>query len=300
MADLFPYVLNVVATHRDADEHAADIRAAVASTGAAGEIAWLAPFCAFDVPFLGEAKKALAAARAAAAGSPLDINVIAAESRRKRLLIADMDSTIINCECLDELADMAGLKPKIAAITARAMNGEIEFATALRERVALLEGLTLDALERVWRERIRLNPGAKALVATMRAHGARTMLVSGGFAYFTSRVAKEARFDSEQANHLLDDGLTLTGRVQEPILGREAKLAALEAAVAEMQISFDETIAVGDGANDLDMIRRAGLGVAYHAKPIVAEGAGARIDHGDLTALLYLQGYRENEIKLSD
>jgi len=300
MADPFPHVLNVVAAHRDGAERAAEIRAAVASTGAAGEIVWLAPFRAFDVPFLGEAQKVLVAARAAAAGSPLDINAIDAEDRRKRLLIADMDSTIINCECLDELADMAGLKPKIAAITARAMNGEIEFAAALRERVALLEGLTLDALERVWRERIRLNPGAKALVATMRAHGARTMLVSGGFTYFTSRVAKEAGFESEQANHLLDDGLALTGRVQEPVLGREAKLAALEAAAAEMQISFDETIAVGDGANDLDMIRRAGLGVAYHAKPIVAEGAGARIDHGDLTALLYLQGYRENEIKLSD
>jgi phosphoserine phosphatase len=300
MAELFPHVLNVIAAHRDAAERAAEIRAAVASTGAAGEIDWLAPFHAFDIPFLGDPKKTLVAARAAAAGAPLDINAIAAEGRRKRLLVADMDSTIINCECLDELADMAGLKPRIAAITARAMNGEIEFAAALRERVALLEGLKLDALERVYRERIHLNPGAKALVATMRADGARTMLVSGGFTFFTSRVAKDAGFEIQQANRLIDDGLALTGRVREPVLGREAKLEALERAVADMQISLDDTLAIGDGANDLDMIKRAGLGIAYHAKPIVAEAAGARIDHGDLTAVLYLQGYRESEIFSDD
>lgn len=296
MPDLFPHVLNVVADRRQAAERAAEIRAAVASTGAAGEIDWLAPFQAFDIPFLGDVEKTLGAARAAAAGIPLDINAIATEGRRKRLLIADMDSTIINCECLDELADMAGLKPKIAAITARAMNGEIEFAAALLERVALLEGLRINALERVYRERIRLNPGARALVATMRADGARTMLVSGGFTFFTSRVAKDAGFDSEQANRLLDDGIALTGRVHEPVLGREAKLEALERAVVDLQISFDGALALGDGANDLDMIKRAGLGVAYHAKPIVAKAASARIDHGDLTAVLYLQGYREHEI----
>jgi phosphoserine phosphatase len=226
----------------------------------------------------------------------MDINTVAVERRRKRLLVADMDSTIINCECLDELADMSGLKPRIAAITAQAMNGEIEFSAALRERVALLGGLKLDALERVYRERIRLNPGARALVATMRANGARTMLVSGGFTFFTSRVAKDAGFESEQANRLLDDGLALTGQVQEPVLGREAKLKALEHAVSDMQISLDETLTLGDGANDLDMIKRAGLGVAYHAKPIVAEAASARIDQGDLTAVLYLQGYRQSEI----
>jgi phosphoserine phosphatase len=300
MPEPFPYALNVVAAHRDAAEKAAAIRAAVASTGVAGEIDWLAPFHAFDVPFLGDPGKTLVVARAAGAGIPLDINAISAEGRRKRLLIADMDSTIINCECLDELADMAGLKPRIAAITARAMNGEIEFAAALRERVALLEGLKLDALERVYRERIRLNPGAKALVATMRANGARTMLVSGGFTFFTSRVAKAAGFETQQANRLIDDGRALTGRVHEPVLGREAKLEALERAVIDMQISFDDTLAIGDGANDLDMIKRAGLGIAYHAKPIVAEAAGARIEHGDLTAALYLQGYREDEIRSGD
>jgi phosphoserine phosphatase len=297
MAELFPLVLNAVAAHREAAERAAEVREAVASVGTAGEIDWLAPFKALDIPFLDKPEATLAAARAAAGGAPLDINVVKVEGRRKRLLIADMDSTIINVECLDELADMAGLKPKIAAITARAMNGEIEFAAALRERVALLEGLKLDALERVWRERIQLNPGAKELVATMRADGARTMLVSGGFTYYTARVAKAAGFESEQANRLLDDGVALMGRVHEPVLGREAKLEALELAVSQMQIDYSDALALGDGANDLDMIRRAGLGVAFHAKPIVAEAAGARIDHGELTAVLYLQGYREREIR---
>lgn len=176
------------------------------------------------------------------------------------------------------------------------MRGEIDFAEALRERVGLLKGLEIEALSRVYDERVRLNPGAKELLATMNANGARALLVSGGFTYFTSRVAKAAGFHVDHANTLLDDGKALTGFVGEPILGREAKLAALEKAVAELGIGFEDSVAVGDGANDLDMIRRAGLGVAYHAKPVVAEAAGARIDHGDLTALLYLQGYREDEI----
>jgi len=207
-----------------------------------------------------------------------------------------MDSTIISCECLDELADMAGLKPKVAAITERAMRGEIPFEGALRERVALLKGLKLEALARVYAERVRLNPGARALTATMRAHGAQTTLVSGGFTYFTSRVAADAGFDSNQGNTLIDDGQALTGKVGDPILGREAKLTALEQAVADLRISFEESLAVGDGANDLDMIRRSGLGVAYHAKPVVAAAASASISHGDLTGLLYLQGYRADEI----
>lgn len=207
-----------------------------------------------------------------------------------------MDSTIISCECLDELADRVGLKNRIAAITARAMRGEIAFDAALRERVAMLSGLPLDALERTWREKVRLNPGARALVATMKAQDARTLLVSGGFTYFTERVAREAGFDDAQANVLLDDGSALTGAVREPILGREAKLAALELEATRLGIDFSETLAVGDGANDLDMIRRAGLGVAWHSKPVVAEAAGAHIDHGDLRALLFLQGYRDDEI----
>jgi len=253
---------------------------------------------AFEIGFDGDFARVRDAARGFNVGRGFDINVVPAENRRKRLLIADMDSTIIGCECLDELADMAGLKPQIAAITERAMKGEIEFEAALRQRVAMLKGLPLAALERTYHERVRLNPGAKELVATMKAHGARTLLVSGGFTYFTSRVAKEAGFDEHQANILLDDGKVLTGEVAEPILGRAAKLAALEYDVKKLGIDFADTLAVGDGANDLAMIARAGLGVAYHAKPIVAEAAAARIDHSDLTALLYLQGYRDDEIVL--
>ena len=254
-----------------------------------GEPDWLSPGRAFDLPF---SEAALAAAR----GIDADINAVACAGRRKTLLVADMDSTIIACECLDELAGQAGLKPRIAAITERAMRGEIEFVPALRERVALLKGLPLAALERTWRENVRLNPGAKALVSTMKKHGARTLLVSGGFTYFTTRVAAEAGFDEDRANVLLDDGAALTGEVREPVLGREAKLQALESEAARLGIASADALAVGDGANDLDMIRRAGLGVAYRAKPVVAEAAGARIDRGDLRSLLYLQGYRDDEI----
>jgi phosphoserine phosphatase len=255
---------------------------------------------AFDLPFVGDAEAALAAALAVPGAEAFDINLVATERRRKKLLIADMDSTIINVECLDELADMAGLKPQIAAITERAMRGELEFDAALRERVGMLKGLPLSALERTYAERVRLNPGAKNLLATMRANGAHTMLVSGGFGFFTRRVAEAAGFQAERGNTLLDDGAALTGEVGTPILGREAKLQALEEAVAHLNIGFAETLAVGDGANDLAMIQRAGqnggLGVAYHAKPVVAAAAGASINHNDLTALLYLQGYSDREI----
>jgi phosphoserine phosphatase len=259
-----------------------------------GEAVMLSPGFAFDLPVTGIA--ALVAARDIAGDAPLDINLVAIAKRRKKLLIADMDSTIINVECLDELADMAGIKPQIAAITERAMRGELEFEAALRERVGMLKGLDLAALERTYAERVRLNPGAKSLLATMRANGAHTMLVSGGFGYFTERVAEAAGFHSEQGNILIDDGAHLTGGVGEPILGRQAKRAALEKAVADLGLDFAETLAVGDGANDLAMIQRAGLGVAYHAKPVVAEAAGAAIAHNDLTALLYLQGYGDSEI----
>jgi len=266
------------------------------SQSAASEIAWLSHGRAFDIAFEGDPDAVKTAARSACGLTLCDINVVRAQHRRKKLLVADMDSTIISCECLDELADMAGLRKKVAAITERAMRGEIEFDAALRERVAMLKGLPLDALERTWKERVRLNPGAKALTATMKAHGARTLLVSGGFTYFAERVAREAGFERARANVLLDDGSALTGKVREPILGREAKLAALELEVVRLGIDFSETLAVGDGANDLDMISRAGLGVAWHAKPLVAEAAGAGIDQGDLRTLLYLQGYRDDEI----
>ncbi len=294
MTQEFPFVLNTIGG--EAGALAGPLRAVAATHGAADEIAWLAPDHAFDIAFAGDPAQVLADARRLADGIPMDINVVSAERRRKKLLIADMDSTIISCECLDELADMAGLKAHVSAITERAMRGEIAFEPALRERVGLLKGLPLEALARTYTERVRLNPGARALVATMKAHGAATMLVSGGFTYFTQRVARDAGFDTQQANMLLDDGAALTGFVSEPILGREAKLQALEAAVTEHGIGFEDALAVGDGANDLAMIGRAGLGVAYHAKPVVAAAAGAAIAHNDLAALLYLQGYREGEI----
>jgi phosphoserine phosphatase len=264
---------------------------------ALGAITMLSDGMAFDIA--GD-QDTLIAARALAQGSPWDVNPVARDRRRKKLLVADMDSTIINVECLDELADMAGLKPQIAAITERAMRGELEFEAALKERVGMLKGLKLDALERTYAERVRLNPGARSLLATMRAHGAHTMLVSGGFGYFTQRVAQAAGFHAERGNTLLDDGTALTGEVAMPILGREAKLAALKETAAAMSLDFAETLAVGDGANDLAMIQKAGLGVAYHAKPVVAQAAGASIAHNDLTALLYLQGYSDAEIVRSD
>ena len=283
----FSHVLNVIADR--ADILAAKMRWI-------GEATWLSDRRAFDIPVAGDPHTTIDEARDAIGSAAADINVVSAEGRRKMLLVADMDSTIIACECLDELADMAGLKAKVSAITERAMRGEIEFAGALRERVGLLKGLPLEALERVWRERVRLNPGAKALAATMKANGAHTLLVSGGFTFFTARVAEAASFDEHQSNVLLDDGKVLTGKVGEPILGKEAKLEALERALTQFGIKTENALAVGDGANDLAMIQRAGLGVAYHAKPVVAAAAGASVAHNDLTALLYLQGYRDEEI----
>ncbi len=229
------------------------------------------------------------------AGGLADVCLQPAEGRRKGLLIADMDSTIIGVECLDELADYAGVKDRVAAITDRAMRGELEFEGALRERLALLEGLELEALARCHDERVRLNPGARTLVETMKAHGARCVLVSGGFTDFTDRVAEAAGFQAARANVLERADGRLTGRVREPILGREAKLAALQAEAETLGIGLDATLAVGDGANDLAMIEAAGLGVAYRAKPVVAARADARVDVADLTALLHFQGYRQED-----
>ena len=231
-------------------------------------------------------------AEAALAGRRVDVCVQPARGRRKRLLIADMDSTIINVECLDELADFAGVKAQVAAITERAMAGELAFEGALRERVAMLKGLGLDALQHCYDQRVRLNPGAETLVKTMAAHGARCVLVSGGFTFFTGRVARAAGFHDNRANTLIEDGAGLAGLVGEPILGREAKLAALLEEVAALGATPADALAVGDGANDLAMIEAAGLGVAYRAKPVVAAQSDARVDHADLTALLYFQGYR--------
>ena len=235
-----------------------------------------------------------ASIRAALDGAPIDMVVADERNRRKRLLIADMDSTIVTGETLDELAAFAGVGERVAAITTRSMNGELDFAAALRERVALLQGLPVSALERTW-DAVRLSPGARTLVQTMRANGALTALVSGGFTWFTARVAALCGFDMHRANTLLDDGAVLLGRVGEPILDREAKLATLLELATAHGVALADCLAVGDGANDLAMIKAAGLGVAYHAKPIVAAGARARVTHGDLRALLFMQGYSADE-----
>jgi phosphoserine phosphatase len=238
----------------------------------------------------------LAAVEQALEGAPVDAIDTKARGRRKALLVADMDSTIVTTETLDEIAAYAGLKEKISAITRRSMNGEIDFSQALRERVGMLKGLSLDALEKTWRQ-TRLTPGARELVATMRAHNAVTALVSGGFTFFTSRVAALVGFDEHRANTLLDDGVALTGKVAEPILGRDAKLELLRELAARRRLRMSATLAVGDGANDLAMLLAAGLGVAFHAKPIVAAAARAQVRHGTLRALLFAQGYRASEIR---
>lgn len=248
---------------------------------------------AAEIAFQGNRDAARDAVRAALRSFPVDANVVSAENRLKRLLISDMDSTIIPVECIDEIADFAGVKDRVSAITERAMQGELDFDGALCERVGLLKGLPVEALARTYAERISLNPGASELVARMKQEGALTALVSGGFTYFTERVAADAGFERHQANSLLIADDVLTGEVGNPILGREAKLTALRDLTAEIGASPADAVAVGDGANDLAMIEAAGLGVAYRAKPAVAAKADARLDHSDLNAILYLQGIAE-------
>ena len=266
----------------------------------AQHIGWLAADVACDLPLPEAADAADATSRLAAllVGKPIDVAIQQAANRRKKLLIADMDSTMIDQECIDELGDAVGLKPHIAAITARAMNGEIAFEPALRERVALLAGLEEAVIDEVVKTRITLAGGGRELVATMNRDGAWTALVSGGFDAFTSRIAAQLGFQENRANRLIVKDGKLTGEVADPIMGREAKAAALREITAARGITPADALAVGDGANDLDMINLAGAGVALHAKPSVAAAARIRIDHGDLTALLYLQGYRREEFAL--
>jgi phosphoserine phosphatase len=225
----------------------------------------------------------------------VDVVVQPLAARRKRLFVADMDSTMIGQECIDELADYVGLKAHVAGITERAMRGEIEFEPALRERVALLKGLPIAVIDEVIEKRITLAPGARTLIATMRQNGALTCLVSGGFTLFTSRVAAMIGFDEHRGNTLIVEDRKLAGSVVEPVLGRDAKLATLIELRDRLGLSIQDTLAAGDGANDIPMLQAAGLGVACHAKPKVAEVAHARIDHGDLRALLYAQGYAREE-----
>jgi phosphoserine phosphatase len=234
--------------------------------------------------------------RSVIGAAPVDVVLQPQDGRRKKLLVADMDSTMIGQECIDELADFAGVKDRVAAITERAMRGEIAFAPALRERVALLQGLPASTIDKVIAERIRPNPGAVVLVKTMRAYGGYTCVVTGGFTAFMAPLGAAIGFDEYHANTLLTDSTgCLTGKVAEPALGREAKRDTLLALRERLHLRPQDTLAVGDGANDAPMIEAAGLGIAFHGKPSLREAADACIDHGDLTALLYAQGYRRED-----
>ncbi len=265
--------------------------------GQSGAVDWLAPGLAVDIPFTGpDAGSVDAAIRPLVAGRTVDVVVSPVLGRRKMLLVADMDSTMVIGETLDELADFAGIKDKIAAITARAMNGEIGFEGALRERIGLLRGLPQSALEETWAG-VHFTPGARTLVQTMKANGAYAVLVSGGFKFFTTRVRDACGFDEDLANQFIFDDQGGLAGVADPILGRETKLATLRATAQRLGLTEFQAVAVGDGANDLDMIQAAGMGVAFHAKPVVAAEARLRIDHGDLTALLFAQGYRLEQFK---
>jgi phosphoserine phosphatase len=258
---------------------------------------WLADGIACDLALRdnNDVQAAEANLQAAIGSAPIDLVIQDAETRRKRFLIADMDSTMIGQECIDELADMVGLKDKVSAITARAMNGEIAFEPALRERVALLKGLPVSVVDEVIASRITVTSGGPELIGTMKARGFYTALVSGGFTVFTQRIAATLGFDENRANILLEKDGVLTGEVAEPILGKQAKVDALLDIATRLGIPPQDAMAVGDGANDLGMLGISGSGVALHAKPTVAAQARMRIDHGDLTALLYIQGYRKTD-----
>jgi phosphoserine phosphatase len=262
---------------------------------APAEPEWLAEAEALEVRLDSDGRGLEDALRHELGGLPVDVAVVPARNRSKRLLLADMDSTIIEQEVVDELAALAGVGAAVSAITERAMRGELAFEPALRERMALLEGLPATAIESIIRDRISFAPGGRTLVATMKAHGAFTAIVSGGFTAFTGHVAEALGFESHEANRLVIEDGRLTGRVAEPVLGQTAKVEALRRLMTKLGIAADDVVAVGDGANDIAMLQLAGLGVAFHGKPAVRAAADVRIDHADLTALLYLQGYRKVE-----
>lgn len=289
VATLIAHPSNPVLTSRLGEQAAQAVNAA--------GLYWLADDIACDIALRDgtDLDAAEAALRNVIGEAPIDLVIQNAETRRKKLLIADMDSTMIGQECIDELAAEVGLKDKVATITARAMNGEIDFEPALRERVALLKGLPITVVDEVIEKRITMTSGGPQLIATMKAKGFYTALVSGGFTVFTSRIGATLGFDENRANILLEKDGFLTGEVAEPILGKQAKVDSLLEIAKRLGISADDAMAVGDGANDLGMIGVAGAGVALHAKPTVAAQARMRIDHGDLTALLYIQGYRKTD-----
>lgn len=289
-----PFVATLIA-HPSNPILSSKVGEAAASAVSASGLYWLCDGVACDIalPDGGSLEDIKSTISSMIGNLPIDLAIQDAEKRRKKLLIADMDSTMIEQECIDELAAEVGLKDKVAEITARAMNGELDFEFALRERVGLLKGLSLDVVDEVIKNRISLMSGGKALVATMKHNGAYCALVSGGFTVFTGPISKEIGFDEHRSNLLLDKEGILTGDVGEPILGKQAKVDALNDISERIGITPEEAIAVGDGANDLGMLQLAGSGVALHAKPMVAEQAKIKLDHSDLTALLYLQGYRK-------
>jgi phosphoserine phosphatase len=288
------FIATLIAADRLTEGDIVAGRDALAGAGAQPAAArWIEGGIACDLPFADDPVAARAALESLIAG--VDIVIQPEAGRAKRLLVADMDSTMITIECIDELADYAGIKPQVAEVTERAMRGELDFEGALDARVALLGGLDAGVIDRCYAERVRIMPGAKALVRTMRAHGARCVLVSGGFTVFADRVAAEIGFDRALSNTLdIADG-RLAGTVARPIIGAAAKRETLLAEADALKLDLAATLAIGDGANDIPMIEAAGLGVAYHAKPKTAAAAGARIEHGDLSALLYAQGYPRRE-----
>ncbi len=290
------FVLSLIANPNDMALTPQLVNQVAKETG--GELNWLAQGIACEI-LQPKDKDAKQIAIDLSKNLPIDVNIIPLEHRRKKLLIADMDSTMIEQECIDELADVLGIRSEIADITARAMCGELDFEQALETRVKLLKGLSRNIIEQIRRENITLAQGGSALVQTMRTYGAYTVLISGGFSIFADYIAKRIGFDEAIANQLEFDDNILTGTVARPIVDANVKLSQLTSLVKQRNIQMQQTVAVGDGANDLSMIKASGLGVAMHAKPILAKQAQVKIDHGDLTALLYLQGYNEQEIVLT-